>query len=339
MLRNLNRSSAGRRILGTPNVGLLAAQIVSETATGDSGPGLLYDEALANAGKQLRLHVTSAPASGSLFADENGSFALTGAADGSYTIGYQYYVDNVLAGSDSATVNVGLVNAAAGGGTGSGTGSGSGGTATGTTSAVAGGGTGTATGSGSGGIATGAAGGSAVAPGGTGSGAGSGSGGSASGATADATAMGGTGVSSGSAYGGTAVGDNPHLAHGPASHHVRTLPRTWIVKQNRLLNGGKMSALPSKDPEEIKTVTFDFSADAETIASAEITAVAILGPDDPAAQEVVMGGHSVDGALVMQRIQGGLDGTTYTLRCVGHDADGEVHVLPVLLPVKTATPA
>lgn len=338
MLRNLNKSSAGRRILGSPFVGLIASQIISETATGDSGPGLLYDEALANTGKQLRLHITSSPSSGVLFVYENGALDLTGAADGSYSIGYQYYLDNVLAGSDTATVTVGPVNASAGGGTGTSTGSGTGGAATGTTSATASGGTGTGTGSGSGGAATGAAGGSASAAGGTGTGIGSGSGGSATAVTVDATAAGGTGTGSGSGSGGTPIGDDPHLAPGPESHHVRTLPRKWIVKQNRLLNGGKMSALPSKDPQEIKTVTFDFSADAETIASSEITAVAILGTD-PDAQNVLMGGHSIAGALVMQRIQGGLDGTTYALRCVGNDADGEVHVLPVLLPVKTATPA
>ena len=131
MLRNLNKSSGGRRILGVPHVGIIASQIISETATGDNGAGLLYDEALVNSGKQLRLYVTSAPSSGTLFAHENGSFELDGAADGSYTIGYQYFVDNVLGGSDTATVTVGAANAsAADGGVGTSAGSGSGGLAT-----------------------------------------------------------------------------------------------------------------------------------------------------------------------------------------------------------------
>ena len=129
MLRNLNKSSGGRRILGTPNVGLLASQIISETATGDNGAGLLYDEALANTNKQLRLNITSTPSSGSLFVYENGSFELTGAADGSYAISYQYFVDNVLGGSDTATVTVGAANASASAGTGTSIGIGSGGRA------------------------------------------------------------------------------------------------------------------------------------------------------------------------------------------------------------------
>lgn len=153
MLRNLNKSSGGRRILGVPNVGIIASQIISETATGDNGEGLLYNEALANSGKQLRLHITAAPSAGTFFAYENGSLELAGAPDGSYTIGYQYYVDNVLGGSDTATVQVGVVNGLASGGTGTSTGTGSGGAATGGTgtSGTAAGGTGTGAGTGSGG--------------------------------------------------------------------------------------------------------------------------------------------------------------------------------------------
>ena len=120
---------------------------------------LLYDEALVNSGKQLRLYVTSAPSSGTLFAHENGSFELDGAADGSYTIGYQYFVDNVLGGSDTATVTVGAANAsAADGGVGTSAGSGSGGLATAGNSASAPGGVGASFGIGSGGRARGSGG-------------------------------------------------------------------------------------------------------------------------------------------------------------------------------------
>lgn len=137
MLRNLNKSASGKRILGTPNVGILASQIISETATGDSGAGLLYDEALSNGGKQLRVRVTSLPGSGSLFVYENGAFELTGAADGSYSIGYDYYVDNVLTGSDTATFSVGVSSATAAGATITGTSSLSAGSAQGQINATA----------------------------------------------------------------------------------------------------------------------------------------------------------------------------------------------------------
>lgn len=113
MLRNLNKSSAGRRILGTPNVGLNASRILAETASGDHGPGLLYDEAQANPGKQLRLRITSLPGSGGLTVSENGSFELVGAADGAYSIGYDWYADNLIGGSDVATIAVGAINSSA----------------------------------------------------------------------------------------------------------------------------------------------------------------------------------------------------------------------------------
>lgn len=113
MLRNLNKSAAGRRILGTPNVGLIASKILAETASGDHGPGLLYDEAQANPGKQLRLRINSLPGSGTLTVNENGSFELVGAADGAYTIGYDWYADNLIGGSDVATISVGAINASA----------------------------------------------------------------------------------------------------------------------------------------------------------------------------------------------------------------------------------
>ena len=114
MLRNCNRSIAGRRILGTPNVGILAATIVAETASGDNGPGLLYDEALANAGKQLRAKITSYTGTpGKLFVFENGSILVEGESDGAYVIGYDVLADNVTIKSDTASVTVGSIHATA----------------------------------------------------------------------------------------------------------------------------------------------------------------------------------------------------------------------------------
>jgi hypothetical protein len=181
MLRNLNQSSGGRRILGVPQVGILAATIASQTATGDNGPGLLYDESInpANAGKQLRLVVTSPPSAGVFFAYENGSFDFSGAPDGSYSVGYNVLADNVLIGSDTATFTVGAVSATAPGVT-----------LTGTSSILAGG-------------ATGGAAGDASAPGAALSGVSSISAGSATG-NQDATAPGATLTGSSSIAAGAA---------------------------------------------------------------------------------------------------------------------------------------
>lgn len=119
MLRNLNVTSGGRRILGVPDVGILAATIASETASGSNGPGLLYDESInpANAGKQLRLAITAPPSAGMLFAYENGAFDFDGAPNGTYSVGYSWYADDVLGGSDTATIVVGASDGAAAGST------------------------------------------------------------------------------------------------------------------------------------------------------------------------------------------------------------------------------
>ena len=157
ILRNLNVTTGGRRILGVPDVGILAATIASETSTGTNGPGLLYDESInpANAGKYLRIRITTPPSAGSLFVYENGAIDFSGAADGSYTVGYDWYADDVLGGSDSASILVGVVNGAAAGATLTGTSSISAGSASGNVSSAASGVTLTGTSSISAGTATG----------------------------------------------------------------------------------------------------------------------------------------------------------------------------------------
>lgn len=138
MLRNCNRSIAGRRILGTPNVGILAATIIAETATGDSGPGLLYDEALTYPGQQLRAKITSYTGTpGKLFVFENGSFLIQGEADGAYSIGYDVLADNVIIKSDTASATVGAIHASAPGASLSGAGTLSAGSAAGQQNATA----------------------------------------------------------------------------------------------------------------------------------------------------------------------------------------------------------
>lgn len=113
MLRNLLRlSPSGKIIAGTPEIGLDAAQIVSETGTGDQGPGLLYAAALANPGTQLSVNITSYSGTpGKLFVYENGSFLIDGEADGFYTIGFDWKAwtptGGLTTGSDTATVRSG----------------------------------------------------------------------------------------------------------------------------------------------------------------------------------------------------------------------------------------
>ncbi len=108
-LRQLNVTTSGSRILGTPYCGLLAAQIAAETASGDNGPGILYDRASepANAGKRLRARITTAyPTTWTLYVHENGAVESFGAPDGVHTFSYDEYADETLLGSDSFTLTV-----------------------------------------------------------------------------------------------------------------------------------------------------------------------------------------------------------------------------------------
>lgn len=96
--------------------------------------------------------------------------------------------------------------------------------------------------------------------------------------------------------------------------------------------------LPIKDPDEIITVEFDFTALAASVSSPVITVVASYGKDDPSASAMLSGAPSVTGAEVRQKIIGGQPGTTYTLRCVADAADGSRYVLTAALPVEIFTP-
>jgi hypothetical protein len=393
MLRNLNATYAGKRILASPYVGVLAATIAAETAEGDQGPGILYNESIdpAYAGKYLRAWITNPPTVGTLRVSENGAIEGYDLPVGTHVFAYDLIVNDAYDSSSSFTVAVGVVNAvaeggvgvgagsgtggeAAGqvagtadGGTGSGTGSGTGGEAAGEISATAEGGAGVGTGSGTGGDAIGEAGGSATVAGGTGTGTGSGTGGEASGqvsatteggtgtgtgsgsggeavgSSADAVAEGGTGVGTGSGVGGSAVGNADLITAASPDWTLKPSPRTWIVAPPRRSwiikkAKGNLMPLPDKDPEEIKTVTFDFSDDATALSDAIVTTSAYAGLQDASPGDV-LGAKTLDGGKVHQRVQAGQSGTSYALRCKAIDADGEVHVAVALLPVKTATPA
>lgn len=181
-LRDCNATYAGKRILASPYLGILASQIAAETATGDNGEGILYNESIDPAydGTYLRAWITNPPAVGSLTVSENGAIEAFDLPDGEHTFNYDLIVNGVCDSASFFTVLVGVVDAAASGGTGTGVGSGAGGEAVGAEdgSATALGGTGFGDSLGYGGNAIGEF--AAVASGGTGSGVGRGFGGSAS---------------------------------------------------------------------------------------------------------------------------------------------------------------
>lgn len=97
-------------------------------------------------------------------------------------------------------------------------------------------------------------------------------------------------------------------------------------------------SLPNKDPAEIITVEFDFSALAISVSNPVVSIYATEGKDDPAASGMLSGSPSTTGAEVRQKVIGGQPGTAYTLRCVADAPDGSRYVIPGLLPVETAQP-
>ena len=311
MLRNLNQSASGQRILGTPFVGILAATIAAETATGDNGSGLLYDESInpTNAGKQLRCRITSYSGTpGKLFVFENGSSLIIGEADGAYTIGYAVDADGVQVSTDTASVAVGPVSASAPAGTGTSTSSGTGGDASANGSANASAGTGTSTGSGTGGAASGAT---------TGS--------------TNAAAAAGTGTSTGSGTGGSPWGSGAGLDDALSVYTLTAGPRLCRVSKHTM-------SLPPKDPAEIITIEFDFAGLSAAVLNPQISIAPVQGADDPGAAAMLSGALSLSGTEVRQRVIAGLDGTSYELRCIADTPDGSRYVIAGLLPVQHAKP-
>ena len=96
---------------------------------------------------------------------------------------------------------------------------------------------------------------------------------------------------------------------------------------------------PAKDPAESLVAGFDFTAEldtGETIASA-LCSIAVLSGVDPSAASVLFGSPTIAGGVVLQPFHAGVNGVTYTLRCVATlTPTGRVLVLAANLPVRTA---
>jgi hypothetical protein len=91
-----------------------------------------------------------------------------------------------------------------------------------------------------------------------------------------------------------------------------------------------------KDPAEIITITFDFSALATAVSNPTITCTVFGSVADPSASAMLSGLPQISGTSVLQRVTGGISGATYKLRCVVDDADGERWVVADRLEVTTA---
>lgn len=87
-----------------------------------------------------------------------------------------------------------------------------------------------------------------------------------------------------------------------------------------------------KDPAGVILVEFDFSADA-TIVTTPVVTITVAAGTDPDPSLMLVGAPTVSGAIVLQRIQGGLNGVDYALQCVA-DNGSDHYVIDAILPVR-----
>ena len=94
-------------------------------------------------------------------------------------------------------------------------------------------------------------------------------------------------------------------------------------------------AFDPKDPEEIITVTFDFSAVAVAPINAVMEVSVASGLADSSPASILSGTPTINGAVVTQKIINGQAGTTYLIRCRidANDGSGSRYVARDLLPV------
>jgi len=90
--------------------------------------------------------------------------------------------------------------------------------------------------------------------------------------------------------------------------------------------------LDAKDPAEVITLTFDFSALTGAVQSATTEIDVSIG-NDAAAASMLSGAPQISGAKVLQQVINGVSGCTYHVRAAATTIDGDVFVLAASLPV------
>lgn len=94
--------------------------------------------------------------------------------------------------------------------------------------------------------------------------------------------------------------------------------------------------LPDKDPREIVTVTFDFSAETTELAAPVITCTRTGGVTDDHPEFLLSGSAQISGPTVKQRVVGGVAGADYNIQCQVDFPDGRRYVLADTLQVRSA---
>jgi hypothetical protein len=95
--------------------------------------------------------------------------------------------------------------------------------------------------------------------------------------------------------------------------------------------------LDEKDPEEIITITFDYTADlnGETISvGTPVFTIAVSEGVDPDVGQMPNGAPQIAGALVLQSVKQGVAAVNYKARCRVDTSGGRRLVLGATLPVR-----
>lgn len=109
MARYMAPYYAGKAVYGVSGIGIPGATIRAETATGDHGPGFLYDDwdDASDDAALFRLEAVTWPTAGTLKVDENGAFYFADAPDGVYSFVYKGWRNGVDSGNATETLRVG----------------------------------------------------------------------------------------------------------------------------------------------------------------------------------------------------------------------------------------
>lgn len=90
-----------------------------------------------------------------------------------------------------------------------------------------------------------------------------------------------------------------------------------------------------KDPSEIIVVTFDFTALSTVVSAPVVSVILVDGVVDASPSAILSGVAQVTGAVVKQKIQGGVHGANYKLRCQVDTPLGERFIESAILSVVT----
>lgn len=88
----------------------------------------------------------------------------------------------------------------------------------------------------------------------------------------------------------------------------------------------------AKDPDEIITLTFDFTNITSAVSN-PVLSITVVEGTDPTPAAMLSGAAQIVGAKVLQKITGGVSSVRYDIRCQIDSPDGNRYVLADVLPI------